>query len=78
MQNRWLEGRGTVEFLSSSPDLTPVNFFVREFLKNHVYSRKPEAFTKMRAANEKVCAQKSEQMLLNISRSISSRYLETY
>ena len=31
MQNRWFERGDTVRYLPSSPDLTPVNFFVEWF-----------------------------------------------
>ena len=39
-----------------------------------MYSRKPETIAEMRVAIEKECAQISEEMLLNVSKSISSRY----
>ena len=74
MQNRWFGRGGTVRYLPSSPDLTPVNFFVGLVLKGKVCNRKPETTTKMRVATEKECAQISEETLLNVSRVISSRY----
>ena len=41
LQNRWIGRRGAVEFPARSPDLTPMDFFLG-FLKDKVYSRKPE------------------------------------
>ena len=57
MQNRWFGRRGTVEYPLSSPDFTPVNFFVRGFLKDKVYRRKPKTIAKIRITIEKECAQ---------------------
>ena len=74
MQIRWFRRRGTVEHPSSSPVLTPVNFLVLGFVKDKVDSKKPEAIAKMRVAIEKECAQIPEEMVLNVSRSISSSY----
>ena len=45
--------RGTVQKPPSLPDLTPVNFLVRGFLKDKVYSKKPETIAKMSVATEK-------------------------
>ena len=56
MQNRWFGGRGTVDYLPTSPDLTPVNFSMLGFLKGKVYSRKPETITKIRVAIKNECA----------------------
>ena len=66
--------RGIVQNPPSSPDLTPVSFFVRGFSKDKVYGRKPETIAKMSITIEKECTQTSEEMLLDVSRYISSKY----
>ena len=40
-KNRWIGRKGTVEYPTRSPDLTPLDFFfLWSFLKDKVYSRK--------------------------------------
>ena len=74
MQNRWITRRGTIEYPPKSPDLTPMDFFLGWFLKDKIYSRKPKTIAEMRVATEEECAQIQEEMLLDVCRSISSRY----
>ena len=74
MQSRWIGRRERVEFPPRSPDLTPMDFFLWRFLKHKVYSRKPETIAEMRVAIAEDCAQVPEEMLLDVCRSISSRY----
>ena len=50
MQNRWIGRRGTVEYPSRLPHLTPMDFFLWGFLKKKIYSRKPKEIAGMRAA----------------------------
>ena len=57
MQNKWIGRRGPVEYPPSSPDLTPMDFFLWEFLKDKIYSRKPTTIAEMRVAIEEECAQ---------------------
>ena len=51
-----------------------MNFFVRGFLEDKVYKRKPKTIAKIRVTIEKECAQIPWKMLLDVSRSIFSRY----
>ena len=74
MQNRWIGRRGTVEYPPRSPDLTPMDFFLWGFLKDKIYCRKPKTIAEMRVAIEEECAQIPLEMLLDVCRSISSRY----
>ena len=74
MQKRWIGRRGTVEYPPRSPDSTPMDFVFGGFPKNEIYSRKPKTIADMRVAIEEECAQIPEEMLLDVCRSISSRY----
>ncbi len=40
--NRWIERRGCVEYFSHSPDLTPLHFFLWGYLKDRVYTTRPD------------------------------------
>ena len=68
MQNRWIGRNGTVEYPPRSPDLTPWISFCGG------YSRKPETIAEMRVATGEECSQIPEEMLVDISGSILSRY----
>ena len=74
MQNKWIGRRGPVEYPPRSPDLTPMDFFLWGFLKDKIYSRKPTTIAEMRVAIEEECAQIPLEMLLDVCKSISSRY----
>ena len=53
-QNIWIGRRGTVEYLSRSPGLTPMDFFWWRFLKDKIYRGKLKTIAEMREAIEEV------------------------
>ena len=56
LQGHWLGRRGTFEFPPRSPDLTPLDFYLWETLKDEVYRRKPATLGDLRAKIRAVCA----------------------
>ncbi|EFN70920.1 Transposable element Tc3 transposase, partial [Camponotus floridanus] len=40
-RTRWIGRRGSIEWPARSPDLTPLDYFLWEYLKNRVYQNKP-------------------------------------
>ncbi|XP_076305614.1 uncharacterized protein LOC143222676 [Tachypleus tridentatus] len=75
LPNRWIGRRGSTEFPSRSPDLTPLDFFfLWGYVKDNVYSTKPAAINELRAATERECTQISNEMIREVCKSIYPRY----
>lgn len=66
LPNRWVGQRG-------SPDFTPLDFFLRGYLKDKVYATKPAAVAALRVATERECTQIPNEMLLGVCGSIALR-----
>ena len=56
-----------------SPDLTPMDFFMRGHVKHKVYTTKPATINELRAAIERECADIPIELIRNVLDSISER-----
>ncbi len=48
--NRWIGPRGPIDWPARSPDLTPIDFFLWDLIKDHVYATKPGIFQALKDA----------------------------
>ena len=62
LPNRWIGGRGSVEWPPRSPDLTPMDFFFFFWgvVKDKVFSRKPHCLDDMIRYIEEACEEINE------------------
>lgn len=47
--DRWIGCRGAIEWPVRSPDLSPIDYFLRGILKNKVYETKPHNLQELQA-----------------------------
>ena len=71
---RWIRRKGPTHYLVRSPDLISLDFFFWRFPKNKVYFKKPQTVAELQVVIEKECDQILNEMLLEVSDSISSCY----
>jgi len=70
--NRWIGRRGTIEWLSRSSDLTLLDFFLWEFLKERVYKTKSASVEELKQRITDEISLMTVDMLKNISDSFFS------
>ena len=66
--NRWIGRRGTIEWPSRSPDLSPLDFFYWGHLKNNVYRNKPNNLAELRVKIINESERITREMILNTQR----------
>ncbi|GBM00065.1 hypothetical protein AVEN_214132-1 [Araneus ventricosus] len=64
---------GRVEWTPRSPDLNPLDFFLREYIKQRVYATPPPTLQELRNPITDACASVSPAMLYNVQREVQSR-----
>jgi hypothetical protein len=70
---RWIGRRGSAEYPSCSPDLTPLGFYLWGYLKDSVYSTKQAMLQELRHEIEQSCAAIPAGTLVNVCHSTVCR-----
>jgi hypothetical protein len=73
LQGHWIGRRGTFEFPTRSPDLTPLGFYLSGTLKDVVYRRKPATLGDLRAEIRAACAAIPINTLTEVAQSTARR-----
>lgn len=72
--NRWIGTNGPIRWPPRSPDLTPLDFFIWGYLKDSVYTRRPQNLEDLKAKIREACNTLTQQMLLmSCTRTLLSR-----
>ncbi|GBM96560.1 hypothetical protein AVEN_231637-1 [Araneus ventricosus] len=72
-QNQVIGYGGFVEWPPSSPNLTPLNFFLWGHIKGQVYATPPPTLQDLRRRITDACASVTPSMLHNVQREIQNR-----
>lgn len=72
--DRWVGRRGPVDWPPRSPDLTPPDFWLWGFLKEQVYSRRPENVNQLRAFITEAINAIPQDVIRNVTQSVPARY----
>ena len=72
LRNKWIERRDLIEYPPRSPDLKPMNFFSREYLRNKVYAMKLKTVAELRAATALERTQIRNEMLRDVCGFVAS------
>lgn len=72
--DRWIGRRGPVDWPPRSPDLTPPDFWLWGFLKEQVYSRRPQNVTHLRALITEAINAIPQDVIKNVTGSVPARY----
>ena len=59
---RWIGRRGPIECPARSPDLTPPDFFLWDYLKNIVYKDRPSSCDELRDRIDQACREIDKRM----------------
>ena len=72
---RWIGRRGAIEWPPRSPNLTPMDFFFRGFVKDKVFARKPRTVENMIHFIIEACEEidDDKDLFLRVCMSVSSR-----
>ena len=74
--NRWIGHRGNLECAACSPDLTPCNFFLWDFLKSKVYSTQPQNLEELEQKIRASCGLVTQDLLQNVRQECVKRWLK--
>ena len=73
LQGHWIGRRGTFEFPPRSPDLTPLDSYLRGTLKDVVYRKKPAMLGDLRAEIRAACAAIAINILTEVAQLTARR-----
>ena len=74
--DKWIGRRGPIEFPPRSPDITPMDFFVRGVIKDSLYSRKPRSVEDLRQFVIDAFANLDHDLCTKVSHRVVSRCRE--
>lgn len=73
---RWVGRHGPIQWPRRSPDLTPLDFFLWEYIKDKVFCTAPTTKEEMKERIRTACASVTPVMLSNVRRSFSARLIK--
>ena len=76
LTNSWIGRRGFIKYPLRLRYLTPLDFFLRYYLKDKVYATKPATVANLRKAIKYKCAQIPRKLLHDVSDSVAWRCKE--
>ena len=76
--DRWIGRRGTIDWPPRSCDLTPMDFFLRGYLKDLVYSQSPRTLADLQYRIVEAMNFVPMEMILRVIRHVPERLRQCY
>ena len=76
LPDRWIGHRGPLEWAARSSDLNPCDFFLGGFLKNKVYSERPQNLEELAQKILISCGLETQDLLQSVGQECIKRWLK--